>query len=193
MSQIDSAQLLRASKEDPEAFAGFYRQHFDRVLFFLVRRTFEAEVALDLAAETFAQAYVGRHRFRGQSPEQAEAWIFRIAKRQLARYLRRGVLEKRALSKLALEVPALDSNQVSAIEKLAGLEELSSVLRNELGQVPDGQRDAIQLRVIDELSYRAVASELKISEQAARLRVSRGLGALAAALDGNPQVKEMKA
>jgi len=193
VSQIDSAQLLRASKEDPEAFAGFYRQHFDRVLFFLVRRTFEAEVALDLAAETFAQAYVGRHRFRGQSPEQAEAWIFRIAKRQLARYLRRGVLEKRALSKLALEVPALDSNQVSAIEKLAGLEELSSVLRNELGQVPDGQRDAIQLRVIDELSYRAVASELKISEQAARLRVSRGLGALAAALDGNPQVKEMKA
>ncbi len=193
MSREDGAQLLRASKEDPEAFAGFYRQHFDRVLFFLARRTFDAEVALDLAAETFAQAYVARHRFRGKAPEQAEAWILQIAKRQLARYLKRGVLERRALSKLALEVPTLDSERVSAIEKLAGLDDLSRLLRSELGQVPEGQRDAIQLRVIDELSYSAVARELRISEQAARLRVSRGLRALARALETNPQLKEIQA
>ncbi len=193
MSQKDSALLLRASKEDPEAFASFYRQHFDGILFFLARRTFDAEVALDLTAETFAQAYVARHRFRGKVAEQAEAWIFQIAKRQLARYLRRGVLERRALSKLALEVPTLDSERVSAIEKLAGLDDLSRLLRSELAHVPAGQRDAIQLRVIEELSYPAVAMELRISEQAARLRVSRGLRALATGLEANPQLKEIQA
>lgn len=193
MGPEDSARLLRASRQDPEVFAEFYRAHFDGVLFFLTRRTFEAEVALDLAAETFAQAYVSRHRFRGRSPEQAEAWIFQIAKRQLARYLRRGVLERRTLSRLAVEVPELDSAQVAAIEKLAGLEDLSRILRAELAQVSDGQRDAIQLRVIDELPYQAVADELKITEQAARLRVSRGLRVLATALETNPRIKEIQA
>jgi RNA polymerase sigma-70 factor (ECF subfamily) len=45
------------------------------------------------------------------------------------------------------------------------------------------QREAVRLRAVDELGYPAIARRLGISEQAARARVSRGLRALAAALD----------
>ena len=41
----------------------------------------------------------------------------------------------------------------------------------------------MRLRVVDELGYPAIATRLGISEQAARARVSRGLRALAGALD----------
>jgi RNA polymerase sigma-70 factor (ECF subfamily) len=41
----------------------------------------------------------------------------------------------------------------------------------------------VRLRVVDELGYAAIASRLGISEQTARARVSRGLRALAAAVD----------
>jgi len=44
-------------------------------------------------------------------------------------------------------------------------------------------RDAVRLRVVDELSYTDLADRLGISEGAARVRVSRGLAALAGALD----------
>ena len=52
------------------------------------------------------------------------------------------------------------------------------------------QREALPLRVVDELPYTDVADSLGISQQAARARVARGLKTLAAALDRQPSLKE---
>jgi DNA-directed RNA polymerase specialized sigma24 family protein len=49
------------------------------VLAFLARRTFDTEAARDLMAETFAQAYRSRTRFRGSSDAEAAAWLYSIA------------------------------------------------------------------------------------------------------------------
>jgi len=48
------------------------------VLRFFVRRTADAELALDLTAETFAAALVASRRFTA-GPEPARAWLFGIA------------------------------------------------------------------------------------------------------------------
>ena len=48
-----------------------------------------------------------------------------------------------------------------------------------LGQLPEHERDALELRVVDELSYDQVAERLAIRPAAARLRVSRALRRLA--------------
>jgi RNA polymerase sigma factor (sigma-70 family) len=193
MTEENSADLVRGSKHDPQLFALFYRSQFYRVLAFMTRRVWDAEVALDLTAESFAQAYAARQRFRGRTPQEAEAWIFRIARRQLARYLRRGRLERRALTRLGIEVPHLDAERRERIEELAGLDSVRALLRRELEGLSTAQREALQLRIVDELSYAEVARHLEISEQAARLRVSRGLRALASALEGNPTLKELRA
>jgi RNA polymerase sigma-70 factor (ECF subfamily) len=193
MSEENSADLVRGSKHDPQIFALFYRRHFYPVLAFITRRVWDAEVALDLTAESFAQAYAARQRFRGTTPQEAEAWIFRIARRQLARYLRRGRLERRSLTRLGIEVPHLDAERRERIEELAGLDGVRALLRRELASLSAAQREALQLRVVDELSYAEVARHLEITEQAARLRVSRGLRALARALEGNPTLKELRA
>jgi RNA polymerase sigma factor (sigma-70 family) len=47
-----------------------------------------------------------------------------------------------------------------------------------LAALPESQRRAIHLRVIDDLSYEDVAGELGTSPLGARVRVSRGLAAL---------------
>jgi RNA polymerase sigma factor (sigma-70 family) len=52
-----------------------------------------------------------------------------------------------------------------------------------LAELGPEQREAVRLRVVDELGYPAIADRLGISEQAARARVSRGVRALAGALD----------
>ncbi len=52
-----------------------------------------------------------------------------------------------------------------------------------LAQLSPAVRDAVRLRVVDELPYLDVANQLDITEQAARARVSRGLAALAVLLD----------
>jgi len=160
-----------------------YAKHRDALLVFLVRRTADTEVALDLWAETFAQAVASRRRYRGTTEGEAAAWLYTIAKRQLALYYRKGKAEQRAMHKLGLERPPASPELILQIEERAGLQEVRRDLHEALSNLSDSVRDAIQLRVVDELSYAEVATSLRISEQAARARVSRGLAALAEFLD----------
>ncbi|HEV2813472.1 MAG TPA: sigma factor, partial [Solirubrobacteraceae bacterium] len=70
--------------------SALYREHRETLLVFFVRRTGDAEVALDLWAETFARALRGAPRFRGDTLEEQAAWLYAIARRLLADYHRRG-------------------------------------------------------------------------------------------------------
>ena len=54
-----------------------------------------------------------------------------------------------------------------------------------LAELPVPQREALEARVIEELSYPEVAARLKCSELVARQRVSRGLARLRARLEGS--------
>jgi RNA polymerase sigma factor (sigma-70 family) len=190
MIRETSAEALRRSVREPDAFARFYRKHAETLLAYLARRIYDADVALDLTAETFAQAYLGRGRFRGLTDAEAAAWLYGIARRQLALYFRRGAVERRALRRLGIEVPRFDEEQQARLKELAEFDDLRVALRIELERLSPAQQDALRLRVIEELPYPQVATRLCISEGAARARVARGLKALAAALDRNPLPKE---
>lgn len=59
----DGELLVAASSEEPDAFATFYRRHIPGLLSFFRRQVGSAELALDLAAETFAAALDGSSRY----------------------------------------------------------------------------------------------------------------------------------
>lgn len=165
------------------AFIDLYRRSADAVLIFFTRRTFDAETALDLTAETFAQAWGAWPRVRLESQEEIQGWLFTIARRQLARYLRRGQVERRALDRFGFSTRELPDDEIAEIERAAELEELRGAIGAQLGKLTLDQRLAVQLRVVDELSYSEVARRLGTTEPTARSRVSRGLRVLAAALE----------
>ncbi len=166
-----------------EVFIALCEHDAEAVLLFVTRRTLDVEVALDLTAETFAQAWRGWSGVRTDSAEEVRAWLFTIARRQLARYLRRGYVERRALLRIGVALPTLYEDDIAEVERAAGVAEVRSALGAELAKLSSEQRDALQLRVVDELPYEEVARRLGISEPTARARVSRGLRALAAALE----------
>lgn len=161
-----------------EGFSRFYREHVTALLVFFTRRVFDAQVALDLTAETFAQAFGSRRTFRGTGDQEAGAWLFAIARRQLARYFEDGTVRRRLSRRLAGGVPIASAGELERIEELASLAEVRSVLREQLQTLEAGQREALWLRVVEEQSYATVAARLGISEQAARTRVSRALRSL---------------
>lgn len=168
---------------DSEEFAHLYATYSRRMVAFFARRTYDAQLALDLTAETFAQAFSGRRRFRGDSEAEAAAWLFTIANRQLAHYWRRGRAEQRAVRRLGLQVPVLDQDDAARIIDLAGMADLRAALAEELARLPEPTQQALRLRIVEERDYREVAQLLGMTEMTARARVSRGLLALAAALD----------
>jgi RNA polymerase sigma factor (sigma-70 family) len=166
---------LTLTNEDVERL---YREHADNVLRYLARRVLIPEVAVDLMAETFAQAYRDRRGFRGASDDEAAAWLFGIARHCLSAYRRRGSAELRALRRLGVERRALNDFEYERIEELADLRDALGPLDEGLDSIGEDQREAVRLRVLEELDYADVARALGVSEQTARARVSRALRAL---------------
>lgn len=159
----------------PGAFDAFYRAHAEAVLRFFVRRTYDPHLALDLTAETFAVALSRRRRFRGSTPEEAAGWLFAIARNEHLQFVRRDGVEGRAMRRLALTTPVLSDGDLARVLELADLDAVAGDVRAGLEALPAVQREAVWLRVVDELPYREIAARLQISEQNARARVSRGL------------------
>lgn len=167
-----------------------YLRHGRSLLSWFARRTADTETALDLWAETFAQAVVGRRRYRGRTDAEAAGWLWGIARRQLARYHRRGAAEQRALRRLGLERPPADDAVIAEIEREAALVDLRRELDEALVVLSRAGREAVELRVVRGLPYPEVARRLGITEPAARARVSRSLHALAQTLE-RPSIGEM--
>jgi RNA polymerase sigma-70 factor (ECF subfamily) len=163
--------------------AELFDHHAEAILAFLVRHTWDPEVAVDILAETFAVALVGRHRFRGRRDEAARAWLYGIARHELADHFRRDGAQRRALARLGIERRPLTDVEYERIEELAGSRELRDRVAEELEALPVDQREAVRLRVVEEQGYETLARMLDISQDTARARVSRGLQGLRAAID----------
>jgi RNA polymerase sigma-70 factor (ECF subfamily) len=168
------ATLVRASATDASAFSELYERHVDAVYRWFHRRLGWA--ASDLTAETFARAWLVRGRFRDERSGSALPWLFGIAANVLADTLRRDRIETRARERLGLPLDLAREDGYSEVE-----DRLSPrlTLERSLGSLPEHERTALELRVLDELPYSQVAKRLSIRPAAARLRVSRALRRLA--------------
>jgi RNA polymerase sigma factor (sigma-70 family) len=167
------AQLLAAAQTDAHAFREVYDRYAQAIHGFHHGRTRSRDAALDLTAETFAQAWLSRGRFRDLAGGSAAPWLFAIARHVLVASVRRHGLEQSARDQLGIltavaraETPAQPSELW-----LEGLEEAFASLAPHV-------RQAIWLRVVDDLSFDDVADQMGTSPGAARVRVHRGLAAL---------------
>jgi RNA polymerase sigma factor (sigma-70 family) len=169
--------LLLAARDEPEAFAWFYRRHVRALAAYFWRRTHDAETTADLTAETFAAALDGCGRF---DPARGPAigWLYGIAHRQLGTLVRRGAVEQRARRRMGMARLELDDEELERVEADAVLEGPQARVLEELAGLPPDQRAAVEARVVHELDYAQIAHASGVSELVARKRVSRGLAAL---------------
>jgi RNA polymerase sigma factor (sigma-70 family) len=175
------AELILAACKDPDLFRVIYDRYAERIHRFFWRRTGNREVALDLTAETFAQAWMGKRRFRDLANGSAGPWLFTIARRLLVATVEQRRLETKALDKLRVEARSPHSPDIGPQR----LNELDADLREALADLPAEQRHAVALRVLGGLPYETIAGRLGCTSTAARIRVSRGLNRLRARLEGN--------
>jgi RNA polymerase sigma-70 factor (ECF subfamily) len=159
---------------DPAAFAELYRRHSSAVYAWFHRRL--AWAAVDLTAETFAQAWLSRRRFRDEREGSALPWLLGIARNVLRESARRDRIETRARERLGLPLDLATSDGYDEVDARLSPRR---ALAESLAELPAHERRALELRVVDELPYRQVADELAIRPAAARLRVSRALRRLA--------------
>ncbi len=167
------AELIHAARSDPRAFRDLYERYAERLYRFHLGRSRDAVAAHDLTAETFAQAWLGRTRFRDEAGGSAGPWLFGIARNVLSASVRRGRLERAACTRLGI-LERLDREPATAEPDESWLDGLDEAL----AELPESQQDALRLRFADDLPYDELADTLGTTPQAARVRVHRGLSAL---------------
>jgi RNA polymerase sigma-70 factor (ECF subfamily) len=91
---------------------------------------------------------------------------------------RRGQVESDSRARVGMGRVELDAEQLEVIADRADVP-----LRETLASLEAVQRGAVIRRVVLEESYRAIAADMRCSEQVARKRVSRGLARLRESLE----------
>jgi RNA polymerase sigma-70 factor, ECF subfamily len=169
------AELMQAAELDAGAFGELYRRHASTVHGWFRRRLDWA--ASDLTAEAFAQAWLSRRSFRDEADGSALPWLLGIARNVARESARRNEVETRARRRLGLPIDLAAEDGFAAVEDRLSP---SAALTDALETLPEHEREALELRIVDELPYSDVADRLGVRPAAARLRVSRALRRLSA-------------
>jgi RNA polymerase sigma factor (sigma-70 family) len=166
----------------PDDFTRLYRRHAQPLLLHFQRRLHDAELAAELLADTFEAAIGAGESFRGETDRELSGWLWTIARNTLADHYRREEGERTRRRRMGRVRPALSDREIERIEELAGIAQLREAVAQRLSELPPDQRQAVRMRVLEEMPYEAIAKAGETNAETARARVSRGLRALNVAL-----------
>lgn len=150
---------------DPEAsFRVLFDAYRAPLLRFFARKGFTPEERRDLAQETFLGIYRGLGGFRHES--RFESWLYRLATTTYLKRLRAAATDKRRGREVVHDETAAPPGATlpTRDDPLRGmiLEERRQALRQAVRGLPDQMRKCLTLRIYHELSYREIATVMKI-------------------------------
>jgi RNA polymerase sigma-70 factor (ECF subfamily) len=150
----------------------------ERPVFFLLHSLLRNETeAEDAAQETMIKAYRNLHLFRGDS--QFRTWVLSIARNEGLSRLRKAERRREdSLDALTDEdsgdfMPAILTSWREIPAQTLEREELGSLLRTAIDELPEIYRNVVLLRDIEELNGHETAAALGISEGAMKVRLHR--------------------
>jgi RNA polymerase sigma factor (sigma-70 family) len=161
-------EIIACSLHDPDAFVALFERHFAELHRYLARRV-GAELADDLAAETFAQAFRVRVRYRPLTPD-ARPWLYGIAANLLFKHRRGEARRLRALARARSEVAHDDAE--SALERVDAAALAPRVAAALRGLAPR-DREVLLLFAWAELGYAEIGVALAIPVGTVRSRLNR--------------------
>lgn len=170
---LESLLLAAARKGDAAAFGELVERHRRACLkraMLIVHNHCDAE---DEVQNAIWKAFQRLDQFRGEGT--FGAWLSRIVENQCLmrireeRNLRFVYLDEASESNVRLELVG----QVAGPEDQCGVDEVTSLLRQEVSRIPPLLRNVLLLRDLDQLSMSEVAVRLGLSVPAAKSRLMR--------------------
>lgn len=181
-TQENEMSLIRkVIKGDTDLFGELVATHQKRIFRMISCFTEDREEAADLTQETFLQAFRGLPTFRGEST--FFTWLYRIGFNIAVR----AALKKRRLctsvplDSEASEAAMVEQTEAASASPLQFLEEkeLLQAIERALESMPEQLRSVLFLRLIEDLSYTAIAEAEAIPVNTVRSRLWRARAQLA--------------
>lgn len=159
---------------DESEFDEFYTASFGRITAQLYAMIGNRDEAQECVQEAFVRAWT--HRRKLSQADHPEAWVRTTAYRLAVSRWRRTRLSRR---------PA--DRAISPPTQTEAADESRVALVTALRQLPEGQRQALVLHHLCDLSVHDVAREVGAPEGTVKARLSRGRAALAVLLSADTQ------
>ncbi len=156
-------------------FEALYTAQVGRIYGFLARRV-GANMAEDLTAQTFVEAWAGRDRFDAARGGPV-GWLFGIATNLLRRQRRQEESQLRAFARLGVE-PTETFDEAALVDRIMvreGWRQVAAVL----AELSDVDRDILTLAGWAKLSYDEISAALEVPVGTVKSRLSRARTQLA--------------
>ena len=172
--------VTRAKAGDDEAFAQLMRDNEKRIYNLTLRMTGNPEDAMDLAQETFLNAWRGLKFFKGDSA--FSTWVYRLASNACIDHLRR----KKRRQDISAPMPADDEDDSQPDipderfqpEQELERQELRRAVAQGLEQLSEEHRQVLVMREINGLSYQEIADVLDLEAGTVKSRIARARNSL---------------
>src|SRR5207245_5159356 len=162
-------QLLRdyTGRRSEAAFAELVRRYIDFVYSAALRMVRDAQHAEDVTQSVFVALAQNARQLTGHAV--LSGWLHRTTQNLAANAVRADVRRR------AREQEAAAMNELLSAEPETVWEQIAPQLDEALGELGEGDRDALLLRYFERKSAREIAQTLGTSEDAAQKRVSRAV------------------
>ncbi|MFP3968042.1 RNA polymerase sigma factor [Actinomadura fulvescens] len=178
MTTQSDADIIRASRHEPECFAVVFDRYYDAVHGYAARRL-GVSLADDVAAETFLIAFDRRQSY-DVTRADARPWLYGIASNLIARHHRAEVRLYRALARTGLDQVA--EGHADRVAVRIDAQAARAPLAAALAEIADRDRDVLLLVAWADLGLQEAGEALGIPAGTARSRLHRARKQIRAAL-----------
>jgi RNA polymerase sigma factor (sigma-70 family) len=168
MVATDEELMHAYAHGDLEAFTALYQRHKGRVLGYLIARLRDRDEAEEVFQIAFAKLHQARKNYRPDIPFLP--WMFTISKNALVDHVRKKQVYRKHIT--------TSEELVAAAVDLRGGNSALGHLQTELASLSAMQRQALELRYAQELTFAEIAEQMQTSAVNARQIVSRAVRSL---------------
>ncbi len=175
VDESDTALLIRVAERDGEAFEELYHRYVRPVFGLALRRLHDRQRAEDATQETFTAIWRSAQSYR---PERGPAapWLYTVARNAI-------VDRQRTKVDQPAEVPDMPSVEPGPADR-AESSFVAWRVHRALGELPEKEREVLELAYWSELSQSEVAEYLHIPLGTVKTRTRSALARLADVLEG---------
>lgn len=174
----DEVALIRAAKEDSEAFGLLYERYVERVYNYIYYRTGSVYDAEDLTERVFMRAMRHIHNYSDRGLPFS-AWLYRIAHNLVANWYRDNSRRKEVPLEDSLAIQPRSDHPEQELLRVEERERLLGVLRG----IPADRQQLILLKFVEHLSNAEIAAVMGRTEGAIKSLYHRTLLSLRDELD----------
>lgn len=170
-AQLPDFELVELAKANRAEFGVLYERYFEAIFRFIFKRIGGDEASAgDLSQQTFIKAMSSLDKYENRGLPFC-SWLYRIAQNEVNMFFRGNKKD------FTIEI---EDKQVLHILEEANLGNYMSTEDQEklvlkLNELPQENRDLIELRFFQELSFKEIADIYSITEANAKMRIYRVL------------------